>query len=406
MRVSLLFVAAAAILALCVPSTTNAMQRVKLNKRTPMDTVLDFAGVNKHRHLSGPWHEVTGADGVPVVINDFSNAQYFGEIIVGTPGQAFNVIFDTGSSNLWIPSLSCGTACGSHPKYDSTKSSTYVKNGTEFIIHYGSGPVSGFLSEDSVNVGGLIVKGQEFAEINVVKGLGLAYMLGHFDGILGMAFSAISVDDIAPVYFSMENQGLVQSPMFAFFLSATSGSEGELVLGGYDENHFTGNITWVPVTSETYWEVALDDMQLGGKSVTTATKAILDTGTSILAGPSSEVAAMAAAVGATPFPLRPSEYTINCTLIPTLPDLSINIGGAAFVLTGADYVLNVGGMCLFGMTGIDIPAPRGPLYILGDVFIRKYYTIFDTTGRLGFAPVKTAAAAAAEKAEKIVLSEL
>jgi hypothetical protein len=165
--------------------------------------VLDFAGLNKHRHLSGPWHEVTGPDGVPVVINDFSNAQYYGPISVGTPGQVFNVIFDTGSSNLWIPGKSCGLNCGLHPQYDSTKSTTYVANGTTFAIQYGSGPVSGFLSEDSVNVGGLEVQGQTFAEINVVSGLGLGYMLGKFDGILGMAFNTISVDDIPTVYYSM-----------------------------------------------------------------------------------------------------------------------------------------------------------------------------------------------------------
>lgn len=61
--------------------------------------MLDFTGLNKH--LGGPWHEVEGPGGVPVVINDFSNAQYYGPISVGTPPQEFNVIFDTGSSNLW-----------------------------------------------------------------------------------------------------------------------------------------------------------------------------------------------------------------------------------------------------------------------------------------------------------------
>lgn len=316
------------------------------------------------KHLGGPFYQYTQPNGVPVVINDFSNAQYYGPISVGTPGQTFNVIFDTGSSNLWIPSKTCGLNCGLHPEYNSGASTTYHANGTVFKIQYGSGPVAGFLSADTVNVGGIAVPEQTFAEINDVSGLGLAYALGHFDGILGMAFNSISIDGIPTVFNNMETEGLVDSTQFAFYLSATDGSQGELTLGGYDSNHFEGDLFWVPLTSETYWETKLDDLQLGSKSMTNATKVVLDTGTSILAGPSAEVAAIAAAVGATPFPLRPSEYTIDCSKVPTLPVLSVTIGGRSFTFAGSEYTLNVQGVCLFGMTGIDIPAPRGPLYIM------------------------------------------
>jgi len=387
MKVALLLVAALAFLAVM---PTEGLLRVPLKRRHSSGEVMDFAGLNKHRHLGGPFHLVENANGVPVVVNDYQNAQYYGPISVGTPGQVFNVIFDTGSSNLWIPSKTCGSNCGLHPEYDSSKSTTYIANGTTFAIQYGSGPVSGFLSIDDVNFGGLLIQDQMFAEINDVSGLGLAYSFGKFDGILGLAFASISVDGIPTVYSNLEAQGLVESPQFAFYLSATDGSQGELTLGGYDQNHFSGELTWIPLISETYWEVQLDDLTLGGQSVTNATKAVLDTGTSILAGPSADVAAIAAMVGATPFPLRPSEYTIDCTKVPTLPVLSINIGGQTFTLAGSDYVLNVQGICLFGFTGIDIPAPRGPLYILGDIFIRKYYTVFDTTGQVGIAPVKAA----------------
>ncbi|KAJ1417055.1 aspartic peptidase domain-containing protein, partial [Ochromonadaceae sp. CCMP2298] len=113
-----------------------------------------------------------------IVINDYENSQYYGEITLGTPGQKFNVIFDTGSSDLWVASSSCDSSCGRHAEYTSADSASYVSNGTIFAIMYGSGPVSGFQSVDTLNMGGLVVKDQMFAEVTDASGLGAAYRLG------------------------------------------------------------------------------------------------------------------------------------------------------------------------------------------------------------------------------------
>lgn len=363
----------------------DALLRIPLTKVKPVREVYLENGLT-HVGESSLARKFTGDD--PIAISNFENAQYYGPVTVGTPPQTFNVIYDTGSANLWVPSNNC-SGCGSHPKYDYTKSTTYEADGTIFNIMYGSGPVSGHVSQDSAAVGTVSVKGQRFAEIDNVKGLGLAYSVGKFDGILGLGFGSISVDNITTPFDNMVQQKLIDEPVFSFYLSTASGQDGELVVGGIDKNHYSGDLTYIDLTSETYWETKLDSLVINGKSSTTATNVIVDSGTSILAGPSADVKAIAAAVGAKPFFLNKKEYTIPCKSISSLPTIEVTMGGQKFELEGKDYVINSGLICLFGMTGIDVPAPRGPLWIMGDIFMRKYYVVFDAGNkRLGIAPAK------------------
>ena len=327
-----------------------------------------------------------------VVIEQFEDAQFYGDITLGTPPQTFKVIFDTGSSNLWVAAYNCSLSCGLHARYDPSKSSTYTPDGRVFKIDYASGPVSGWVEKDVLNVGGLTYN-QTFSMVDDASGLGAAFLIGQFDGILGLAFKSISVDAIPPFFEELVESGLLDENVFAFYLDS-DGQNGELELGGVDTAHFSGSLTKVPLSSDTYWEVKLDGIALTGfGNVTNVTKAVFDTGTSLLAGPVAEVAAIAKMVGATLF--LNGEYTVDCTKIPTMPDLSITVGGNTYVLTAKDYVLNVenlGVECLLGLVGIDIPAPAGPLWILGDVFQRVYYTAYywptkKNLGYIGLAPI-------------------
>ena len=324
----------------------------------------------------------------PVVISNFENAQYYGPISIGTPAQVFQVIYDTGSSNLWVPSGTCAFCL--KKKYYSAQSSTYTANGTAFEIQYGSGALSGFLSNDDVSIGGITVNQQTFAEATSFPSIQME--LGAFDGICGMAYQSISVDGVTPPFVNMVLDNLVDQPVFGVALSDDPSKAGEMLLGGIDTSKFSGSLSYYPLISESYWEIALNGITLGGTSVSQARKGVVDTGTSIFAGPSADVAAIAAKVGATPVPINPSEYTIDCSKVPSLPTLTFTLGdGSQYSFSGADYVDEITqdgvSICLFGMTGIDIPAPRGPLWILGDLWIKRYYTVFDYgQNRVGFAP--------------------
>jgi Eukaryotic aspartyl protease len=126
----------------------------------------------------------------------------YAEIGLGTPPQTFKVVLDTGSSNLWVPSAKCTSiACFLHSKYESGQSTSYKENGTSFEIRYGSGSLSGFVSQDELEIAGLKVKDQLFAE--ATEEPGLAFAFGRFDGILGLGYDTISVNHIPPPFYKL-----------------------------------------------------------------------------------------------------------------------------------------------------------------------------------------------------------
>ncbi len=213
----------------------------------------------------------------------------FSEIAIGTPPQSFKVVLDTGSSNLWVPSSECGSiACYLHTKYDSSASSSYKKNGSEFEIRYGSGSLSGFISQDTVQIGDIKVKNQLFAE--ATEEPGLAFAFGRFDGIMGLGYDTISVNKIVPPFYSMVNQGLLDEPVVSFYLSDTANGDNdqsEAMFGGVNKGHYTGKMTKIPLRRKAYWEVDLDAITFGDATAELDnTGVILDTGTSLIALPS------------------------------------------------------------------------------------------------------------------------
>nr|XP_043623821.1 phytepsin-like [Erigeron canadensis] len=388
-----------------------------------------------------------------VSLKNYMDAQYFGEIGIGTPPQKFTVIFDTGSANLWVPSSKCllSAACFFHSRYRSSLSRTYRTNGKPVAIQYGSGAISGYFSEDNVQVGDLVVQNQIFIE--ATREPGATFLAGKFDGILGLGFKNISVGNAVPVWDNMVNQHLVKEKVFSFWLNKQSeeGEGGELVFGGVDPKHYKGEHTYVPVTQKGYWQFDMGDVLIGGKPsgfCKGKCSAIADSGTSLIAGPSKVInkinRAIGAAVASGEFmnsigiksvvdsskdissgleeiptckacemivsrthkefaenqipdsflglgsdnPLE--ESMVPCEKISHLPTISFTIGDKVFDLLPDQYIFKVGegrdAQCISGFIPMDIPPPRGPLWIMGDVFMRVYHTIFDYGNeRIGFA---------------------
>lgn len=338
-----------------------------------------YAGLKTDSHAQAVFKEtsVHASANHPVPITNFMNAQYFSEITIGTPPQTFKVVLDTGSSNLWVPSQKCGSiACYLHQTYDSSASSSYHKNGTKFEIRYGSGELSGFVSNDDVHIGDLVIKKQDFAE--ATNEPGLAFAFGRFDGILGLGYDTISVNKIVPPFYNMVNQGLLDEPVFAFYLadSAEGDDASEVTFGGVNKDRYEGKITTIPLRRKAYWEVDLDAISYGKDTATLdGTGVILDTGTSLNALPSNIAEMLNAQMGAKKG--YNGQYTIDCSKRDSLPDVTFTLAGYNFSITAHDYILEAGGSCISTFFGMDMPEPVGPLAILGDAFLRKWYSIYD-----------------------------
>jgi len=348
-----------------------------------------YFGISRHMQETNQiiFSDSTGGVQHGVPLSNYMNAQYYGEISLGTPPQTFSVIFDTGSSNLWVPSTHCTSiACFLHHRFDSKKSTTFKENGTEFEIHYGTRSLEGIISNDILRVGDIAVKHQDFGES--VKEPGLTFAFGKFDGIFGLGYDRISVKGVVPPFYNMVNRHLLDEPVFSFWLNNATNSQeigGELVFGGSDRSHFNGKIHWAPVRRKGYWEVELEKVVFDGEEVDMEdTGAAIDTGTSLLAVPTVVAELINKQIGAKKN--FAGQYIIECDKVPSLPDFSLQFNGKLFTLTGYEYILEVQGQCISSFMGLDIPKPLGPIWIIGDAFLRKFYTIYDLgKDRVGFA---------------------
>ncbi|XP_019586132.2 pepsin B [Rhinolophus sinicus] len=322
-------------------------------------------------------------------ITNYLDAFYFGEISIGTPPQNFLVLFDTGSSNLWVPSTYCqNQACANHNRFNPSLSSTFRNNGQTYTLSYGSGSLSVVLGYDTVTVQNIVVNNQEFGLSENEPNNPFYY--SDFDGILGMAYPNMAVGNAPTVMQGMLQQGQLTQPIFSFYFSRqpTHQYGGELILGGVDTQLYSGQIVWAPVTQEMYWQIAIQEFAIGNQATgwcSQGCQAIVDTGTFLLAVPQQYMGSFLQATGAQQ--AQNGDFVVNCNSVQNMPTVTFIISGSQFPLPPSAYVLNNNGYCRLGIEATYLPSPSGqPLWILGDVFLKEYYSVYDmASNRVGFA---------------------
>jgi len=328
-----------------------------------------------------------------VSLTDVQDLEYYGEVEIGSPPQKFQVIYDTGSSNLWVPSKACANCKQGTPRYDSAKSTTYTKDGQSFALQYGTGSCTGFISQDSVAMGGQTITGFKFGE--VTKEAADVFGQAPFDGILGMGPAKAAVDHVPMPMDQLVAQGKVQHNVFAFFLQSGGKAGSVLTLGGTDSTYYTGDFTFVPLAKAAsllpYWMISASDIKVGGVSTGACGRflgcdSVVDTGTSVLAGPPAAVSKITKQIG---------NVSEDCSNVQSLPTIAFSFNGHDFPLEPDFYVIRAQDpdtgkvACQLGLQGINAGAP---LWILGDPFLRKYYTVWDAEQkRVGFAMPKAPA---------------
>ncbi|CAD8135397.1 unnamed protein product [Paramecium pentaurelia] len=340
-----------------------------------------------------------------IKLYNFKNTQYTGEISFGASENKFKVIFDTGSANIWLNSARCHDyGCKNHKQYDGQKSLTYEHLGYDLDVEFGTGELMGEINADTAYIGNVKIRKQEFAEI--VRENGDVFAQSDFDGIVGLAYPTMAAYHFNPLFDNIMQQKLLDRNVFSFYFSRQEGSRtSELTLGGWNQDHFEGELHFHNVANKYYWLLEANNILVNGKDVGLCKggcSVIADTGTSLITGPSDDLYDMLDALN----------IDENCKNLKELPTLTFVLDGIHYDLDAHDYIMKIdsygneiaygsfastdsflemggGCECIGTFMPLDIPFPQGPAWILGDTFLSKYYSVYDRDNdRVGFARSK------------------
>ncbi|MXQ90801.1 hypothetical protein E5288_WYG016055 [Bos mutus] len=316
-------------------------------------------------------------------LRSYKDFSYIGNINIGTPPQEFQVLFDTGSSSLWVPSIYCqSSSCYKHNSFVPCNSSTFKATNKIFDTNYTATSIKGYLVYDTVRIGNLVSVAQPFGLS--LKEFGFDDV--PFDGILGLGYPRRTVTGANPIFDNLWKQGVISEPVFAFYLSSQKENGSVVMFGGVNRAYYKGELNWVPVSQVGSWHINIDSISMNGTVVACkrGCQALLDTGTAFLRGPRGSVSKIQKLIHARPID---REHVVSCQAIGTLPPAVFTINGIDYPVPAQAYIQSLSGYCFSNFLVRPQRVNESETWILGEVFLRLYFSVFDRgNNRIGLAP--------------------
>lgn len=307
-----------------------------------------------------------------------------GLVTLGSPTQTFTVNFDTSFGDVVLPGVKCDT-CQGRTKYNPVSSKSAVDRREAFKWTGPDGSMTGRIYDDTMGVAGLEAQNQTLAVASSYTP-DFSTALLPADGVLGLAFPSVSRLNAPPLVQSLVDQHQISSPVFAFKFAEDG---AELTLGGANSALYTGGVTYVPVETESFWNVRLDGVSVNGTLTVGGSACMLDTSTPLLLAPAGAAHDLYAAVpGSRPLrtPAGDQLYVFSCAHAPAL---GLLFGARSYTLPAASFSVGRApgedGMCVGAVVGSE----RLSFWAVGTTFLQTVYTVFDMgKSRVGFATLK------------------
>jgi len=258
-------------------------------------------------------------------------------------------------------------------------------------VHFGSGRVRGEIVSDTVKLGPTTIPNQNSGLI--LKEHGRVFQL-NFEGVLGLSLPNLGHHKrYTPLFDNIMKKTKNKIDKMSFYYDKHD-KNGMVLFGEPSKEYYHSPITYLNIDPDTpgYWQVRMKDIyavsQDGSERALNlcppdGCKIIADTGTSLMTAPSYAFRKM----------VRKFSYGATCHLDGHMPTMKIVLfdtnGSHDFTLEPEYYLHKRGGICKLAMLALNIHRPRGPLFILGNVFMRKFLTVYKRhPNMLGIAKAK------------------